>query len=141
MNDVRCVAHGFITFYFLIFYRWSITKQLQQLPLTFQIPEMWLKIIFYYILLHIDCVSGQHGGLGMITRPIWKCPCIICYAFGILYIIIVYFIIFKWNIELLQIFIFELVQYTFDQYFLLSMQIQGYIARLIFYGIIILRVP
>jgi hypothetical protein len=37
----------------------------------------------------------------------------------------VYFIILKWNIELLQIFIFELVQYTFY-----SMQIQGYIARL-----------
>jgi hypothetical protein len=37
----------------------------------------------------------------------------------------VYFIIFKWNIELLQIFIFELVQYTFY-----SVQIQGYIARL-----------
>jgi len=35
----------------------------------------------------------------------------------------VYFIIFKWNIELLQIFIFELVQYTY------SMQIQGYIVR------------
>jgi len=30
----------------------------------------------------------------------------------------VYFIIFKWNIELLQIFIFELVQYTFYQYFI-----------------------
>jgi hypothetical protein len=29
------------------------------------------------------------------------------------YIKIVYFIIIKWNIELLQIFIFELVQYTF----------------------------
>jgi hypothetical protein len=40
------------------------------------------------------------------------------------YINIVYFIIFKWNIELVQIFIFELVQYTF------SVQIQGYIARL-----------
>ena len=21
-----------------------------------------------------ECVSGQYGGLGMITRPIWKCP-------------------------------------------------------------------
>ena len=21
-------------------------------------------------------ISGQYGGLGMITRPIWKCPCI-----------------------------------------------------------------
>jgi hypothetical protein len=40
------------------------------------------------------------------------------------YINIVYYIIFKWNIELLQIFIFELVQYTY------SVQIQGYIARL-----------
>jgi hypothetical protein len=43
------------------------------------------------------------------------------------YLNIVYFIIFKWNIELLQIFIFELVQYTF---FILSVQIHGYIARL-----------
>jgi len=33
------------------------------------------------------------------------------------YIHILYIIIFKWNIELLQIFIFELVQYTFYQYF------------------------
>jgi hypothetical protein len=33
------------------------------------------------------------------------------------YINIVYFIIFKWNIELLQIFIFELVQYICFQYF------------------------
>ena len=46
------------------------------------------------------------------------------------YINIVYFIIFKWNIELLQIFIFELVQYTLYQYFFISVQIQGYIARL-----------
>jgi hypothetical protein len=23
----------------------------------------------------LDCVSGQYGGLRMITRPIWKCPC------------------------------------------------------------------
>jgi hypothetical protein len=30
-NDIwyRCVAHGFITFYFLIFYRWSIKLQFQ----------------------------------------------------------------------------------------------------------------
>ena len=27
-------------------------------------------------ILAIDSVSGQYGGLGMITRPIWKCPCI-----------------------------------------------------------------
>jgi hypothetical protein len=31
---------------------------------------------------------------------------------------IVYFIIFKWNIERRQIFIFEVVQYTLYQYFL-----------------------
>ena len=41
-----------------------------------------------------------------------------------------YFVIFKWNIELLQILIFELVQYTFYQYFYTRMQIQGYIVRL-----------
>ena len=35
----------------------------------------------------------------------------LCFAQSILYNIIVYFIIFKWNTELLQIFIFELVQY------------------------------
>jgi hypothetical protein len=27
-------------------------------------------------ILALDSVSGQYGGLGMITRPIWKCPCI-----------------------------------------------------------------
>ena len=26
--------------------------------------------------LALDFVSGQYGGLGMITKPIWKCPCI-----------------------------------------------------------------
>jgi len=30
-----------------------------------------------------DCVSGQYGGLGMITRPIWKCPCINLYLFNL----------------------------------------------------------
>ena len=28
-----------------------------------------------------DGVSGQYGGLGMIIRPIWKCPCINLYLF------------------------------------------------------------
>ena len=27
-------------------------------------------------ILALNCVSGQYGGLGMITRSIWKCPCI-----------------------------------------------------------------
>jgi hypothetical protein len=27
-------------------------------------------------ILVLDSVSGQYGGLGMITRLIWKCPCI-----------------------------------------------------------------
>ena len=27
-------------------------------------------------ILALDCISGQYGGLRMITRPIWKCPCI-----------------------------------------------------------------
>ena len=27
-------------------------------------------------ILAIDCVSGQYGGLGMITKAIWKCPCV-----------------------------------------------------------------
>ena len=44
-----------------------------------------------------------------------------------MYINIVYFIIFKWNIELLQMFIFELVQYTF--YIQKKVQIQGYIVQ------------
>ena len=30
-------------------------------------------------ILDLDSVSGQYGGLGMITRPIWKCPCINLY--------------------------------------------------------------
>jgi hypothetical protein len=37
-----------------------------------------------------------------------------------------FFIIFKWNIELLQIFIFELVQYTFYQYFYLACKYKDY---------------
>ena len=32
-------------------------------------------------ILDLDSVSGQYGGLGMITRPIWKCPCINLYIF------------------------------------------------------------
>jgi hypothetical protein len=27
----------------------------------------------------LDSISGQYGGLGMITRPVWKCPCINLY--------------------------------------------------------------
>ena len=30
-------------------------------------------------ILALDSVSGQYGGLRMITRPIWKCPCINLY--------------------------------------------------------------
>ena len=30
-------------------------------------------------ILDLDSVLGQYGGLGMITRPIWKCPCINLY--------------------------------------------------------------
>ena len=33
----------------------------------------------YRPILTLDSVSGQKGGLGMITRPIWKCPCINLY--------------------------------------------------------------
>ena len=29
----------------------------------------------------LDSISGQYGGLWMITRPIWKCPCIKLYLF------------------------------------------------------------
>jgi hypothetical protein len=36
---------------------------------------------FHIGLVIIDSVSGQYGGLGMITRPIWKCPCINLYIF------------------------------------------------------------
>ena len=31
-------------------------------------------------ILALDSVSGQYGGLGMIIRPIWKCPCINLYV-------------------------------------------------------------
>ena len=31
--------------------------------------------IIHWLILALDCVSGQYEGLGMITRPIWKCPC------------------------------------------------------------------
>ena len=30
-------------------------------------------------ILALDSISGQYGGLWMITRPIWKCPCINLY--------------------------------------------------------------
>ena len=33
-----------------------------------------------------DSVSGQYGGLWMITRPIWKCPCINLYIYIYIYI-------------------------------------------------------
>ena len=32
-----------------------------------------------------DGVSGQYGVLGMITRPIWKCPCINLYIFLLIF--------------------------------------------------------
>ena len=32
-------------------------------------------------ILALDSVSGQYGGLTMITRPIWKCPCINLYVY------------------------------------------------------------
>jgi hypothetical protein len=35
-------------------------------------------------ILVLDSVSGQYGDLGMITRPIWKCPCINLYLFPII---------------------------------------------------------
>ena len=34
-------------------------------------------------ILALDSVSGQYEGLGMISRPIWKCPCIDLYLFGV----------------------------------------------------------
>ena len=39
-------------------------------------------------ILALDSVSGQYGGLGMITRPIWKCPCINLYIYIYIYIYI-----------------------------------------------------
>ena len=32
-------------------------------------------------ILALDSVTDQYGVLGMITRPIWKCPCINLYLF------------------------------------------------------------
>ena len=34
-------------------------------------------------ILVLDCVSGQYGGLGMITWLIWKCPCINLYLISL----------------------------------------------------------
>ena len=39
------------------------------------------QVIIPRPILALDSVSGQYGGLGIITRPIWKCPCIILYVF------------------------------------------------------------
>jgi hypothetical protein len=36
-------------------------------------------------ILALDSVSGQYGVLGMITRPIWKCPCINLYIFLLIF--------------------------------------------------------
>ena len=38
-------------------------------------------VIILKPILGLDSVSGQYGGLGMITRPIWKCPCINLYVY------------------------------------------------------------
>jgi hypothetical protein len=50
-NDIwyRCVAHGFITFYFLIFYRWSI---IQSLEIVKQFPK-------YYVTEKYNCVPNE----------------------------------------------------------------------------------
>ena len=40
-----------------------------------------------WLILAFDTVSGQYGDLGMITRPIWKCPCINLYLLLFLYMI------------------------------------------------------
>jgi hypothetical protein len=37
-------------------------------------------VIIPRTILALDSVSGQYGGIGMITRPIWKCPCINLYV-------------------------------------------------------------
>ena len=39
-----------------------------------------LVVIIPRPILVLDSVSGQYGGLGMITRPLWKCPCINLYV-------------------------------------------------------------
>ena len=38
-------------------------------------------VIILWPILALDSISGQCGGLGMISRPIWKCPCINLYLF------------------------------------------------------------
>jgi hypothetical protein len=54
-NDIwyRCVAHGFITFYFLIFYRWSIIftsyKNLTLSKLKFYMIEIFMKEWLKYL--------------------------------------------------------------------------------------------
>ena len=41
-------------------------------------------------ILTLDSVSGQYGGLGMITRPIWKCPCINLYLINVFIVLFRY---------------------------------------------------
>ena len=41
------------------------------------INSMGISILAW--LSSLDSISGQYGGLGMITRPVWKCPCINLY--------------------------------------------------------------
>ena len=44
-------------------------------------------------ILALDSVLGQYGGLGMITRPIWKCLCINLYVLNSSLIMILLYII------------------------------------------------
>ena len=51
-------------------------------------------------ILALDSVSGQYGGLGMITRPIWKCPCINLYVKHLCdHFIINHIVTFQWKTE------------------------------------------
>ena len=43
---------------------------------------LWQNHVLYWTL----TVSGQYGGLRMITRPIWKCPCINLYIYIYIYL-------------------------------------------------------
>jgi hypothetical protein len=49
------------------------------LPVILVIQNAFISILAW--LSSLDSVSGQYGGLGMITRPIWKRPCINLYLY------------------------------------------------------------
>jgi hypothetical protein len=71
---------------FLIYWRYnsvSVGKLCNEVNFPYFHTRENNRLLDYY---KIISISGQYGGLGMINRPIWKCPCINLYLLLILVI-------------------------------------------------------